>query len=708
MKNSLKLTFLLLCTFNLLAWSSQAQQNAIHVTSVEDAHEHTPGRTCHAHINLQNQIQADPVLEERMRGIEEKTQRYIQEHRGSMYGRSTRVIPVYVHVIYRTSQENISNAQIQSQIDQLNADFAATNADYFPPSDFASVAAGNTGIQFNLVQVTRKQSNKTSWGTNDAMKKSSQGGVNPISPSTHLNMWVCNIGGGILGYAQFPGGSSSTDGVVMSPQYFGSNNYGSGYYLSAPFDRGRTTTHEVGHYLNLRHIWGDGGCSVDDGVSDTPVAGQSNGGCPSSTHNTCSGGQRDMHMNYMDYTDDACMYMFSAGQRDRMLACLATTRSSLGTTTGGGGGGSNCVSSFPYNESFDGSIGSWTQNSNDDINWTVRSGSTPSSNTGPSAAADGSHYIYTEASSGNDNKRAILTSPCFDLSGLSSGSISFKYHLYGGNMGTVSLQASVNGGSWSTLWSEGGNQGNSWQTATVNLGSLAGNSSVQLRFNGLTGSGWQSDIALDDFTISTSGGGGSGPSCPNTNVALNLVTDNYGSETTWTVKNSAGATVQSGSGYANNTSYNIALNLSAGDYTFTINDSYGDGICCSYGNGSYTLTANGSQLTTGGNFGSTASFDFCVGGSSRAARTAEEVAEISTEQINLYPNPAGNLINVDLNNTENNFTGRILDATGRTVWVGELEAGANAINITTLSAGLYYMAVVKTDGQVVTKKFVKK
>ena len=646
MKNSLTLTFLLLCTFSLFTWTAQAQQNAIHVTSVEDAHQHTPGRTCHAHTNLQDRIQADPMLEERMRGIEEKTQRFMQEQRGS-YGRATRTIPVYVHVIYRTSQENISNAQIQSQIDQINADFAATNADYNPPADFASVASGNTNIQFTLANVTRKSSSRTSWGTNDDMKKPSAGGVAAITPSTHLNMWVCNIGGGILGYAQFPGsGAASTDGVVMSPQYFGSNNYGSGFYLSAPFDKGRTTTHEIGHYLNLRHIWGDGGCNQDDLVNDTPIAGASNGGCPSATQNSCAGGQRDMHMNYMDYTNDDCMYMFSAGQKSRMLACLATTRSSLGTdsnTGGGGGGGSTtCYATVGLNLT--------TDNYGSETTWTLK-------NASGTTVESGSGY-------GNNASTVLAWN-------LPNGTYTFTINdAYGDG-----ICCSYGNGSY-TLTGDGGTiatGGNFGSTQTVS------------------------------FCVEAAG-----PSCPS-NIRLALTTDNYGSETTWEVRTLAGALVQSGSGYSNNSSRTINLNLAAGSYRFTIRDAYGDGICCTYGNGSYTLTGDGQELGSGGNFGSSDVVDFCVGSGSRtAARTTAEVTEVTEEQVHLYPNPAGNLINVDLNSTTNNYNGRIVDATGRSVWVGALEAGQNAINISTLPAGLYYMAVVKTDGKVITKKFVKK
>jgi hypothetical protein len=138
-------------------------------------------------------------------------------------------------------------------------------------------------------------------------------------------MWVVPLSGSILGFAQFPGGPYATDGVVMGSQFFGSSDYDTenNFYLQAPFDKGRTTTHEIGHYLNLRHIWGDGGCSVDDGVDDTPLAADSNGGCPNYPSKSCpedSSSTSDMFMNYMDYVDDACMFMFSEGKKTRSYA----------------------------------------------------------------------------------------------------------------------------------------------------------------------------------------------------------------------------------------------------------------------------------------------------------------------------------------------------------------------------------------------------
>ena len=132
------------------------------------------------------------------------------------------------------------------------------------------------------------------------------------------------------------------------------------------------------------------------------------------------------------------------------------------------------ITSYPYHEGFENTLGSWTQSSSDNFDWTTRSGSTPSSNTGPSTASEGSYYVYMESSSPNyANKRAILNSPCFDLSSPSSATLDFKYHMYGkSTMGSLTLEASTNNGvTWSSIWSKSGNQGNSWKDASIDLGS---------------------------------------------------------------------------------------------------------------------------------------------------------------------------------------------------------------------------------------------
>ena len=281
-------------------------------------------RSCASQDVLEAQMKADPTLAIRMNEIEAFTQKSILSGR-LVNGKIE--IPVIVNVLYKTAAENISDAQIQSQIDVLNQDFNATNSDFNSvPSLFSGVAT-NVGITFVLEKINRKSTTKTSWGTRDAMKKTKQGGLDPTSPTTKLNMWACTIGGGILGYAQFPGGSSATDGVVIDSKYFGLSGT-----ASYPYNLGRTATHEVGHWMNLRHIWGDANCGSDL-VSDTPTHDTANYGVPVFPHySTCTGTPVEMTMNYMDYTDDRGMYMFSNGQKSSIDAIFVSggARASFG------------------------------------------------------------------------------------------------------------------------------------------------------------------------------------------------------------------------------------------------------------------------------------------------------------------------------------------------------------------------------------------
>ncbi|MBF9236312.1 T9SS type A sorting domain-containing protein [Hymenobacter sp. BT683] len=303
-----------------------------------------PNRTCASMEALAAQIAADPAMARRLSDIEKQSARYASQPSNALE-RTTAVtltIPVVVHVLYNTSAQNVSDAQIASQIAVLNEDFQKLNADVSKtPSAFAGLAA-NVNIGFTLAKrdpsgnattgITRKQVTQTSWGTDDRMKSSSTGGTTAWNTSQYLNIWVCNLSGGVLGYAQFPGGAAATDGVVILTTGFGRNGS-----AAAPFNLGRTATHEVGHWLNLRHIWGDASCG-NDLVSDTPTQQTSNTGCPTFPKRTCGNTTNgDMFMNYMDYTNDACMYMFSTGQSSRMNALFATggARVSLKTSLGG-------------------------------------------------------------------------------------------------------------------------------------------------------------------------------------------------------------------------------------------------------------------------------------------------------------------------------------------------------------------------------------
>ena len=250
------------------------------------------------------------------------------------------IIPVVVHVVHRNGPENISDAQIKSQIDVLNQDFRAKNTDIGQvPAPFKPLVA-DAMVEFGLAKVdskgqqttgiTRTQTNVAAFSTNNAMKFTAQGGHDAWDTSRYLNIWVCpEIFDGpraLLGYAQFPGGLPATDGVAIIHNAFGTTGT-----ATAPFNRGRTATHEVGHWLDLFHIWGDAsGCNTDDQVADTPVQDRENFGSPTFPHVTCNNAPHgDMFMNYMDYVNDAAMFMFTKGQVTRIRATLSGPRASF-------------------------------------------------------------------------------------------------------------------------------------------------------------------------------------------------------------------------------------------------------------------------------------------------------------------------------------------------------------------------------------------
>ncbi|SFV18003.1 M43 family zinc metalloprotease [Pseudoduganella namucuonensis] len=271
--------------------------------------------------------------------IENQALRYEAGELASQRSGITR-IPVVVHVVWNTTAQNISDAQITSQIEVLNRDFRRTNPDVSTtPAPFLPLAT-DARIEFYLATtapggapstgIERRQTSVAGFSDNDAVKSNASGGMNAWPSDAYLNIWVCPLSDSLLGYAQFPGGPAATDGVVILHSAFGTAGT-----AAAPFNLGRTATHEIGHWLNLNHIWGDDGtgCSGSDNVSDTPNQGGYNTGAPTFPRVSCSNGPNgDMYMNYMDYVDDRAMVMFTAGQVARMHACLDGVRSTIGTS----------------------------------------------------------------------------------------------------------------------------------------------------------------------------------------------------------------------------------------------------------------------------------------------------------------------------------------------------------------------------------------
>ena len=462
--------------------------------SSNDVAENVPTqRTCHAHekhvqmMGLQKYADAQQQIEDHTANWAPIVAQQRANNQNAVV-----TIPVVFHVVYASSTENISDAQIQSQLDVLNADFRRLNAD----QDNTWPQAADTQIEFCLASfdpqgnpstgILRVPTSTSGFGTNDAVKFSSSGGSDAWPAADYLNFWVCNIGGGILGYAQFPGGSASTDGVVCDYRYTGTIGT-----ATAPFDLGRTATHEVGHWLNLRHIWGDGGCSVDDFVDDTPVSDGPNYGCDIG-HVSCN--TTDMVDNYMDYGDDACLKMYTQGQADRMLALFQP-------------GG--------FRESLLSSAGC-----------------------APPCEVD---CGCTDDTACNFDPAAVNDDGSCDFS------------CYG--------------------------------------------------CTDPTACNYNASATLDDGSCIAGG--------PQT-FTMTLTTDQYGSETSWTLTDASGATVMSGNGYGNNTTYTSTEQLCYGCYTLTVSDSYGDGMCCQYGDGSYTFTVNGEVVASGASFASSDVTNFCA------------------------------------------------------------------------------------------------
>ena len=245
-------------------------------------------------------------------------------------------IPVVVHVVHNGEAlgigGNIPDDQIISQISTLNEDFRRMNADKInTPASFESVAA-DVNIEFVLAKrdpeglptdgIQRVLGNQVIYTINQASELAS----NSYWPAEeYFNIWVADMSGGLLGFAKFPVSNEPgmdddpnlnrlIDGVFLDYEYFGTG------FNADPFSKGRTLVHEVGHWLGLRHIWGDGGCSSDDFCNDTPTQSGNSSGCPDVSQTSCS--TVDMFQNYMDYTDDECMNLFTTCQSTRMRTVI--------------------------------------------------------------------------------------------------------------------------------------------------------------------------------------------------------------------------------------------------------------------------------------------------------------------------------------------------------------------------------------------------
>jgi len=300
---------------------------------------------CGTMQTLEIKLQANPQLRKKFEDQRNRFNAAVREGINRLSdlqngNRTMITVPVVFHVVH-TNPLIVTDQQLQAQLDTLNKDYAGINGDTVKIPAYFKPLFGKSGIQFCLARQTttgeptsgidRVTTTKTSFlNTDDGVKHVSTGGADAWDPSSYFNVWICPLANGILGYGTFPNGSNDNEqGVVVDYRALPGGSY-------AAYSGGKTLTHESGHYFNLYHIWGDdnGACNGTDFVDDTPNQGNSNTVCPSGikTDNCTATGNGIMYQNYMDYTYDECLVMFTTQQVDRMEAALNAFRPSLLTS----------------------------------------------------------------------------------------------------------------------------------------------------------------------------------------------------------------------------------------------------------------------------------------------------------------------------------------------------------------------------------------
>lgn len=424
-------------------------------------------------------------------------------------------------------------------------------------------------------------------------------------------------------------------------------------------------------------------------------------------------------------------------------------------------GGENCtttIADFPYSEGFETVATAWSQGDTDNLDWTRKSGSTPSANTGPGNAAGGTYYNYVEASSPNyPSKSAELISPCFDFSGLSSVAIDFAYHMYGSSIGMLKLEAKNENGTWQVLWSIAGNQGNIWNTATVSLDDFSGSENISLRFTGTTGTSWSGDIAIDNILIYTNNApttclaedfsngvnsyGGSQDSGTHTvsgggntisiqNNAWKYVPLNYTVTANTMLAFEFRSTAQGeihGIGFDtdNNISNTLTFQLYGTQNWGILNfNNYSGSNWKTYNipvglffTGTYNrLTfAGDNDGGTGDNsqFRNVTIYEngSCTPGISVSTMSLGSIAYGSesekTSNLTIYPNPASSSVQISIANASNFTSVALTDISGKILHISTLSGNKTNLDISYLANGVYFIQLKQGDQIMETQKLIK-
>ena len=565
-------------------------------------------------------------------------------------------IPVVVHIFHNGENigtgANITDAQVESQI-------AVLNIDYRNLAGSSQGVAADIELEFCLARKTptgcpTNGVDRVDIGQNGISETSESNAITQMNAlklgtnwdaSQYLNMWTVafNGGSGILGYAQPPGGGASTDGVVADCRYFGSSDYDDGsFILKAPFDLGRTITHEVGHFFSLFHTF-QGGCGGSgDQCADTPAVSSANSGCAPNT----SCGSADMIENYMDYTDDACMDTFTLNQKDRIDAIMSS----------------------PTNNNRKELVASLACNPPASVNY------------------DGSILIEGVSLTNCNEISPKIRLTNYGTITLTSATIT--YNLDGGSSTNYS---------WSGSLVEGEKQVIILPTTVIDIGNHDFNVMVS-NPNGNSDLRACNDTETLNFDI------------PNTydsttQVHLELIPDDYGSETTWEFRDSSNALLYSGGPYidGDNTAVTESFDVDADEcYSFTILDSFGDGLCCDTP-GSYTLSTD--DLTTifnGSQFGSSETTNI-------STLTLGIDEYFKNNRVSIYPNPTTNSFTIKLglsNDLPDSYV--IYNTLGQLVKTKTIDDMSQLnIDSSRLGNGFYFIKITKESNSI-TIPFVKK
>lgn len=609
-------------------------------------------RTCGTEAYYQKSIIEDPSIIQSTLEAKLLYQQWLKTHPDGGAKKSGTIlkIPVVVHVIYENPTENISEAQVISQIEVLNDDYRKLNADTGNVPTWFKPIAADTEIEFVLAVrdpngnttngITRTSTTVTNFSSANP-KSTSAGGKDGWPPKEYLNFWVCDLGNGLLGYAIPPSSNpGSNDGVVCGYKYVGKapdNPFG------GAFNKGRTATHEVGHWLGLDHTF-LGGCSgmtasncssQGDGICDTPPTSNNNYGCPSDNQNTCAETPidlNDQHMNYMDYVDDGCMNMFTDDQKARMRAIINTSRSGLLTSLG----------------------------------------ATPVSALDASIAL----VVPSDTTCGSDQFAPVITLTNYGSTTLATTTISYQVdtnsidtYSWSGNLATqeteeITLPMIVT--------SFGSHTFQAWT-------SMPNGSSDEVTSN---------DSSSSSFTFMNGN---------SVNLTLDFDTFQVAHLVSWDIRDSSDVVVDANGGYAQNTTTIESICLVPGCYTFNLYN-YVDN-----GEGAFTLVDIAGDTIISQNDIFTFNQSFCVTLPPASIQNFNTLDEL----IMIYPNPSSGLVRISSSLAEGVIQKiRILNTVGQQVHAFEHPkslAGYAELDLSFLNDGVYFISILTSEGNL-TKK----